>query len=92
MTFRCFRKPSYSAKLVCIRSHPLCQRQGIISEAYRKGLFQSFPKYNTTAIYGGAIVKNAAHPAAAKAWLAFVQSPTALRIFEHYGFKPYTKS
>ncbi|MDX5929618.1 glycosyltransferase [Acidiphilium acidophilum] len=42
MTFRCFRKPSYSAKLVCIRSHPLCQRQGIISEAYRKGLFQSF--------------------------------------------------
>ncbi|SIR54090.1 MULTISPECIES: substrate-binding domain-containing protein [Acidiphilium] len=49
-------------------------------------------KYNTTAIYGGALVKDAAHPAAAKAWLAFVQSPTALKIFEHYGFKPYNKS
>lgn len=46
-------------------------------------------KYNTTAIYGGALVKDAAHPEAGKAWLAFVQSPTALKIFEHYGFKPY---
>ena len=48
-------------------------------------------KYNTTAIYGGAMVKNAAHPEAANAWLAFVQSPTALKIFEHYGFRPYNK-
>lgn len=48
-------------------------------------------KYNTTAIYGGALVKGAAHPAAAKEWLSFVQSPTALKIFEHYGFKPYKK-
>jgi ABC-type molybdate transport system substrate-binding protein len=45
-------------------------------------------QYNTTAIYGGALVKGAAHPAAAKAWLAFVQTPAALKIFEHYGFKP----
>lgn len=48
-------------------------------------------KYNTTAIYGGAMVKDAAHPAAAKAWLSFVQTPAALKIFEHYGFKPYNK-
>lgn len=45
-------------------------------------------QYNTTAIYGGALVKGAAHAAAAKAWLAFVQTPAALKIFEHYGFKP----
>ena len=45
---------------------------------------------NATAIYAGAAVKGAAHPAAAKAWLDFIRSPAALRIFEHYGFKPYT--
>jgi molybdate transport system substrate-binding protein len=48
-------------------------------------------KYNTTAIYGGAMVRGATHPAAAKAWLSFTQSPVALKIFEHYGFKPYRK-
>jgi molybdate transport system substrate-binding protein len=47
-------------------------------------------EYNTTAIYAGALVRGAAHPEAAKAWLAFIHSPTALRIFERYGFKPYT--
>ena len=46
-------------------------------------------KDNATAVYGGAIVKGAAHRNAAKAWLAFVASPTALAIFESYGFKPY---
>lgn len=49
------------------------------------------PKDNTTAIYAGALVKGAAHPQAAEAWLKFIQSPTALAIFEHYGFKPYKK-
>lgn len=44
---------------------------------------------NTTAIYAGAMVKGAAHPEAAKAWLAFIHSPTALAIFERYDFKPY---
>ena len=44
---------------------------------------------NATAIYGGAMVKGAAHPEAAKAWLAFIASPPALKIFESYGFKPY---
>jgi ABC-type molybdate transport system substrate-binding protein len=45
---------------------------------------------NTTAIYAGAMVKGAAHPDAAKAWLAFIHSPAALAIFESYDFKPYT--
>ena len=44
---------------------------------------------NATAIYAGAQVKGAAHPEAAQAWLAFIRSPEALRIFEQYGFKPY---
>ena len=46
-------------------------------------------KDNATAIYGGAMVKGAAHPEAAKAWLKFIASPTALKSFEGYGFKPY---
>lgn len=44
---------------------------------------------NATAVYAGAEVKGAAHPEAAKAWLAFIRSPDALQIFERYGFKPY---
>lgn len=44
---------------------------------------------NTTAVYAGAVVKGAAHPEAAKAWLAFIRSPQSLAIFERYGFKPY---
>ncbi len=47
-------------------------------------------RYNTTAIYAGAMVRGAAHPAAARAWLDFIRSPAALSIFERYGFKPYT--
>ncbi len=46
-------------------------------------------KYNTTAIYAGAVVKGAAHIAAAKAWLDFIHSPAALAIFERYGFRAY---
>ena len=46
-------------------------------------------RQNTTAIYAGAMVKGAAHPEAAKAWLAFIRSPQSLAIFERYGFKPY---
>ena len=44
---------------------------------------------NTIAIYAGAVVKGAAHPQAAQAWLDFIHSPDALAIFERYGFKPY---
>jgi molybdate transport system substrate-binding protein len=45
---------------------------------------------NATAIYAGAEVKDAPHREAAKAWLAFIRSPEALKVFERYGFKPYT--
>ncbi len=45
---------------------------------------------NSTAIYAGAEVKDAPHPAAAQAWLDFIRSPAALAIFARYGFKPYT--
>jgi molybdate transport system substrate-binding protein len=44
---------------------------------------------NATAIYAGALVAGAPHPQAANAWLDFIRSPEALRIFEGYGFKPY---
>jgi molybdate transport system substrate-binding protein len=44
---------------------------------------------NTVAIYAGAVVKGAAHPEAARAWLDFIHSQPALTIFEKYGFKPY---
>jgi ABC-type molybdate transport system substrate-binding protein len=47
-------------------------------------------KDNATAVYAGAAVRGAAHPEAAKAWLEFIRSPEALKIFERYGFKPYT--
>jgi ABC-type molybdate transport system substrate-binding protein len=45
---------------------------------------------NTTAVYSAAMVKGSAHPRAAQQWLEFLRSATALRIFEHYGFKPVT--
>ena len=44
---------------------------------------------NTTAIYAGATVKDAAHAAAAAQWLEFIHSPVALDIFQRYGFRPY---
>ena len=47
-------------------------------------------KDNTIAIYAAAMVKDAAHPQAAKQWLDFLVSPKALALFERYGFKPYT--
>ena len=42
---------------------------------------------NTVAVYGAALVRGAAHPRAGRAWIAFLRSPAALRIFERYGFK-----
>lgn len=45
---------------------------------------------NSTAIYAGAMVKDAPHPDAAKLWLDFIHSPPALAIFKRYGFKPYS--
>ena len=43
-------------------------------------------RYNSTAIYGAALVKNAPHAEAGKLWLQFLRSPAALKIFEGYGF------
>ena len=48
------------------------------------------PAQNTTAVYAGAEVRDALHAEAARLWLSFIHSPTALSIFERYGFKPYT--
>jgi len=47
-------------------------------------------KANTTAIYAAAMVKGASHPQIARQWLDYLVSPQALKIFESYGFKPYT--
>ena len=44
---------------------------------------------NSTAIYGGALVKGAAHEKAGRQWLEFIRSPQGLSIFERYGFKAY---
>lgn len=50
------------------------------------------PAQNMTAIYAGAEVTSAPHPEAARLWLSFIRSPTALSIFERYGFKPFTQA
>jgi molybdate transport system substrate-binding protein len=44
---------------------------------------------NSIGIYGGAMVKGAAHPAAARLWLAYIHSEPALAIFKRYGMEPY---
>lgn len=49
------------------------------------------PTQNTTGVYAGAVVKDAAHADAARKWLAFLTSPGALKIFESYGFQPYSR-
>lgn len=49
------------------------------------------PALNTTGIYAGAIVKGAANADAARKWIAFLKSPAAVKIFESYGFRPYTQ-
>ncbi|MEO8935608.1 MAG: substrate-binding domain-containing protein [Burkholderiaceae bacterium] len=46
---------------------------------------------NTIAIYAGASVKGAAHPQAARDWLAFIVSDESMAIFKRYGFKPYAE-
>ena len=44
---------------------------------------------NSTAIYGAAVVKGAAHVQAGQEWLSFITSSQGLAIFERYGFKAY---
>ena len=48
------------------------------------------PEHNSTGIYAGAVVKGAAHQAAARLWLTFIRSQPALAIFSRYGMEPYT--
>lgn len=45
-------------------------------------------EHNSTAVYGAGLVKDTAHADAARAWLAFMQSEQAKRIYQDYGFQP----
>lgn len=44
---------------------------------------------NSVGIYGGAMVKGAPHPEAARLWLRFIRSEPALAIFKRWGMEPY---
>src|SRR3546814_17061080 len=44
---------------------------------------------NTTARYGGAIVKGAPHPEAARRCFEFIREPAGRAIFGSYGYTPY---
>ena len=44
---------------------------------------------NSVGIYGGAMVKGAPHPEAARLWLQFIRSDPALAIFKRWGMEPY---
>ena len=43
--------------------------------------------FNSTAVYGAALVRNAPHALAGRRWLAFLQTDAAFDIFKRYGFK-----
>lgn len=47
---------------------------------------------NTRAVYACVEVRNTPRPEAAQLWLSFIRSPTALPIFERYGFEPFTSA
>ncbi len=44
---------------------------------------------NVTAVYAAAMVRDAPHPRAARAWIRFLRSPAAQHIFVRYGFQPF---
>jgi molybdate transport system substrate-binding protein len=44
---------------------------------------------NTLAVYSAALVPDAPHPEAARAWLEFIKSDAAFKVFEQYGFRRY---
>jgi molybdate transport system substrate-binding protein len=44
---------------------------------------------NTLAVYSAALVPDAPHPEAARAWLDFIKSDAAFAVFERFGFKRY---
>lgn len=41
---------------------------------------------NTTAVYGAAVLRNARHPEAARAWVAFLNTTEAQAVYRDYGF------
>ncbi len=43
---------------------------------------------NTTATYAAGVLKSAAHPEAARAWVAFLRSPPAQEVYREFGFGP----
>ena len=43
---------------------------------------------NITAVYAAAVLRNAPHPEAARAWVAFLNSPAAQAVYKNYGFGP----
>lgn len=44
------------------------------------------PGQNITAVYGAAVLRNAPHPEAARAWVAFLNSSEAQAVYRSYGF------
>jgi molybdate transport system substrate-binding protein len=46
-------------------------------------------EHNTLAVYSAAMVPEAPHPAAARAWLDFIGSDAAFKVLAHYDFKRY---
>jgi len=49
-------------------------------------------EHNTVAVYSAAMVPDAPHSEAARAWLDFIGSDAAYKVFAHYGFKRYAKA
>ena len=47
-------------------------------------------KENTTAIYAAAVLRQARHAAAARAWVAYLLSGEAQSIYRQFGFGPPT--
>ena len=43
---------------------------------------------NFTAVYGAAVLRNAPHAEAARAWVTFLNSPEAQAVYKEYGFGP----
>ena len=41
---------------------------------------------NVTAIYGAGVLRNAPHPEAGRAWVAFLNTPEAQAVYREYGF------
>jgi ABC-type molybdate transport system substrate-binding protein len=44
------------------------------------------PDQNITAVYSAAVLRNARHAEAARAWVAFLSSPEAQAVYSNYGF------